>query len=200
MQNLSSIPAISCSPRAGGNSDQAVSFFQEGLRSSGKESHTVLLRNFNVQPCISCHRCEHDPKGTCFLEARDDSPSLFKILLEAPVIFFAAPIYFYHLPAQAKAFIDRSQCYWIRHDRNDPEMLALPKRKAHIAMVAARPQGEKLFDGSLLTLKYFLRPFNIELGEQLLFYGIDSPAALRDNAEAAEQLRALGQNCAAEMA
>ncbi len=190
------IVALSCSPRAGGNSDHACRLFIEGVRAAGGESQFIPLRHYTVRHCISCQRCEHTPARNCFLEGTDQSGPLFRLLLQAPVLFFACPIYFYHVPSLFKAWIDRGQAFWMRRQAGDPTMLALPPRKAYLAMMGARLKGDKLFEGSLLSLKIFLQPFNITLEDPLLLYGMDGPQDLRQTQDAVERLRAMGHAAA----
>ena len=182
---------FACSPRAGGNSDTATSLLSDGISSAGGEFSLFKLRDHSILPCIGCGGCDRSDK--CVLEEKDDCVQLFQALLQAPVLFFASPVFFYHVPALFKAWIDRGQSYFVRAQRKDPFLLSLPPRKAHMVMVAGRPTGEKLFEGSFLTMKYFLRPFNITLGETLVYRGKDAPGDLAGDEQAAEEIRELGR-------
>lgn len=187
------MPAVfSCSPRAGGNSDHSAECFSSGIRQAGGRCHVFYLRQFNVHPCMGCLRCSRDPHGDCFLTDMDQSGPLFQLLLSAPLLFLSAPIYFYHLPAQFKIWIDRSQSYYLRRERGDGALLNLPKRPAVINLVAGRRKGEKLFDGALLTLKYFLRTFNFEIQEHFAFKGVEASEDLQADREATDSLVAAG--------
>lgn len=187
------IQALSCSPRPNGNSDHAVRFFSQGVEEAGGTAQAVMLRQYAVHHCISCHKCEHHPAGACFLEAKDQSGKLFHHLLTAPAFFFAVPIFFYHVPSLFKALIDRSQSYYVRHQRGDAEIRNLPQRTAYLCMMAGRPVGEQLFNGSLLSIKYFLHSFNITLAVPLLLRGVDGPKDLAENADHAAALIAMGK-------
>lgn len=191
------IVAFSCSPRAGGNSDQSARLFIDGVESAGGSAKLILLRHYDVHHCVSCQRCEHDRSRSCFLESRDQSSDLFRHLLRASVLFFASPVYFYHVPSHFKAFIDRCQCFWMRHQDGDEEMRGLPPRPAFLSMTGARPRGEKLFEGSVLTLKCFLAPFNITLQPPQLMYGKDGPQDLSKDADACEALMEMGRQAQA---
>ncbi len=167
-----------CSPRAGGNSDGAGEAFARGVREAGGQVRVVHLRKYRIQPCIGCNRCLKDPEFRCFQEGEDDVLALFTMLLHARFVTFASPIFFYHVPALFKAFIDRGQSYYLRRASGDPYLRKLPERKAYAVMVAGRPRGEKLFEGVRLTLKSFLPIFNIALQPALEFRGIDLPGDL----------------------
>ncbi|ABB37586.1 NADPH-dependent FMN reductase [Oleidesulfovibrio alaskensis G20] len=189
------VHSISCSPRAGGNSDKAAELFADGFAAAGG-ADILHLRRYDIRPCTSCYRCEHDPDGWCFLEDMDQSACIFRLLQEAPALHFASPVYFYHVPAHFKALIDRTQRFWLLRERGDARMLQLPRRKAWVTMIAGRRRGEKLFEGSLLTLKYFLKSFNIDMQEPLLLTGLDDAEALERQPETLQQITAYGRQAA----
>lgn len=183
------IALYSCSPRPHGNSDKAAGLMAKTLKAEGAAASIHYLRQFNILPCQGCNRCEHDPHGRCFLSSEDQSGQAFAPLLEAKTVLFASPIYFYHLPAVFKGFVDRSQSFYNRWLKGNDEMRGLPKRRGHVVLIAGRDQGERLFEGSLLTLRYFLRSFNIELAEPLLLRGLDHADDLAQDEEACLKVR-----------
>lgn len=184
----------SCSPRPGGNSDHAAELFSQGVVQAGGAPQHVFLRQYKVTPCLGCHRCDYDQDKRCFLTPNDQSGPLFQTLQSAPMIHIASPIYYYHLPAMFKAFIDRGQAYFLRVQNRDPELLSLPPRKAYVTLVAGQTRGEMLFKGALLTLKYFFNAFRISLAEPLLLRGLDGPKDLAEHGEAHSQILEYGRN------
>lgn len=190
---------LSASPRPGGNSDRAAALFARGVAEvAGARPRVTLLRRFEVRPCLACYRCRHDPGGRCFLGGMDDSGALFGMLMRAPYLFLSAPIFFYHLPAQLKALVDRGQSYWLRAEAGDPELASLPERPAHVCLAAGRRQGDRLFEGGLLTLKYFLSIFHFRLAEPLTLYGLDGAGDLAAHHDFCETLRERGRSAARE--
>lgn len=180
---------LACSPRKGGNSDSAAALLAEGLTSAGASPRLVHLRDLDITPCRGCQACGRDPQHRCVLMERDQSEELFRLIMAAPMLFFAAPIFYYHLPASFKGFIDRGQRYYEARLAGDPALAALAPRQAHMCMVSGRPRGEKLFEGSLLTMRYFLWPFNVTLGEPLLLPGYDAPGDLSGDDSARARVR-----------
>lgn len=166
------------SPRQNGNTDTAAAILRATLQDRGEPSNLVRLREYNLMPCRGCNYCGI-PGNACVLAKLDDCGRLLRLLYTAKTVFWLAPIYFYHLPAQSKALIDRAQAAWYLKRNQDPEILALPPRKAHVLLIAARSRGDKLFQGSLATLQYFFEPFNITLAEPLLITGLDGPQDLK---------------------
>ncbi|SKA78190.1 Flavodoxin-like fold [Desulfobaculum bizertense DSM 18034] len=191
-ESLRQSAIFSCSPSAHGCCDIAADNFAQGVQAAGGALRGDFLRRYKIEPCQGCYRCKHDRNRACYLTKIDHSDSLFQRLYDAPFAFFSAPIYFYHVPAHFKAWIDRSQCYFLRKEDGDETLNALPRRKAYVSLCAGRKDGEKLFEGTLLTLKYFLRIFNFELQEPYLYRGSDAgDPELADTIR--QEMQALGE-------
>ena len=177
-----------CSPRPNGNTDFASMIIMEELDELNIKYEDIFLREYKLNSCGGCQKCGELKNGICNLSTSDDTQQLFDPLLGSQMLFFVCPIYFYHLPAQFKAFIDRSQAYWVQHRLGSPVMHGLPKRKAYTILLCAREKGEKIFQGSLLSLRFFLAPFNIELAEPLLLRNLDRPGDLAARPDIQEQI------------
>lgn len=193
--SVAPIRVLACSPRASGNSDFMVHNFVQGVRGSGGQVEVTFLRDLIVHPCNVCHSCAEDPQSRCVLSLRDDAELIFQQLMDAPLVFVAAPIFFYHLPAQFKALIDRAQSYWVRREkeRKAGTLPANPHyRPGLLGLVAARTRGDKLFEGSLLTLQYFLDVFNIRVAESAQLMGYDGPNELASDGVACMRLYEMG--------
>jgi len=185
-----------CGPRAGGNSDTAGLAVAEGLAQAGRPARVIALRGHPVAPCRGCGACAA-PARRCPLDRPgDDAEALFAAIMAAPVVAFAAPIYFYHVPALFKALIDRAQRHYEARLAGDPSHAALAARRARVVLVAGRKQGERLFEGALLSLKYFLWPFHVSLAEPRLLRGLDAPGDLAGDAPALAGLVAYGRDAA----
>lgn len=184
---------LACSQRAGGNCDCAAQALAHGLQEAGTAARLLFLRDMDLTACRGCQACSRSPGHRCVLMEHDQSEELFRLLLGAPMLFLAAPIYFYHLPAFFKGFIDRAQRYYEARTGGDPGFAALPQRSAHACLLAGRPRGDRLFEGSLLTLRYFLWPFNATLGQPLCLPGYDAAADLRRDAQAVARISQFAQ-------
>ena len=116
-----------------------------------------------------------EPPFGCPLAAGDDSLPLYEALVTAPAVFVVAPVFFYHVPAHFKALIDRLQTFWRMAEAGFPPLVELPPRSCYPVLIAGRKQGERLFEGSLLTLKQAVKPLGLTLEEPLLLRGLDGP-------------------------
>lgn len=191
------VAVLAGSPRAGGNSDAAADLFARGAEEAGAAVRRAALRDFRVFPCTGCGACAIPPHA-CVLAQDDSAEELFALCLGAAALCLAAPVYFYHLPALLKAWIDRGQSLYQRREAGDPALAGLPRRPAHVCLVAGRPRGEQLFSGSLLTLKYFFAPMGLDLAAPLTFRGVDEPGDLLADAAACAALRAAGRGAGEE--
>lgn len=199
---------VAASPRPGGNSDRAADILAEAAAvaasgAGGAHPEVVRLRDYGVLPCLGCGHCARHP-GICVRDGRDRAPGqapdrameLFVRLMDAPWVAVAAPIFFYHLPAQLKAWIDRSQRHYLMRQRGDPAVSGLAERPAYACLVAGRPRGERLFDGALLTLRYFLDVYNLTLADTVTLRGLDAPGDLEADPGAVRALEDLGRAAA----
>ncbi len=207
---------LGCSPRAGGNTDEAARLFARGFsKSAGFAALPLFLRDHRVEPCVSCYACtgsaraaagQKTPSGAfaaqgdefgaafgCPLSLRDQSAPLLRALYGAPALCLAAPIYFYHLPAVLKALVDRTQPFWTMHEAGDSRLRNRPWRTCHVILAAARHKGEQLFTGSLLTLRTALAPLRVKLAEPLLLRGLDGPGDLAADSGLADAVLRYGE-------
>ena len=165
---------LACSPRKGGNCDLAASLVHKAVEGS----RLLFLRDTAVAPCVSCGSCA-TPHAHCPQEQTDASAPLFAALERASALVIVAPVYFYHIPAQLKSLVDRTQICWRAKQATAAAGGSFPpSRPAWSVLVGARPTGAKLFEGSLLTLRYWFDALGYTPGAPLTLYGLDGPADL----------------------
>lgn len=177
---------VSLSPRAGGNSDQAADIFARSL-SGGCEP--LRLRDHDVLPCTGCGGCSRD--GVCVMGGEDAAEDLFARLDLASGLLLTAPVYFYHLPSQAKAWVDRAQSRYMARQRG----LSRPGsvRPAYIVLVAGRTRGENLFAGIMPTLRYFLDVLDFSIEGTVHLRGLEDPEDFLRDPKAGDAVRQLAR-------
>lgn len=196
-----SAPFLFCASPRQGNSLAAARFFAAGVNAAmppGGQRMAMPVRRlgeYKITPCAGCGLCS-DVDRDCPMAEQDDSSMIFEHFLSAPFVAVFAPVYFYHLPAQLKALLDRCQSFHSRMEAGHSAYGRLCERKAYCVLTAARTQGEQLFSGSLLTLKYALLPFKLKLAEPMLLKGLDGPDDLAVRPELAEAIISLGRKAA----
>ena len=176
------------SPRRQSNTEILLDKALEGAREAGAEVEKVLVSKLKISPCLEIYACLKD--GNCAI--KDDMQSLYEKLLEADHIIFASPIFFYGITSQAKAVIDRCQALWVRrHVLGIGKEDKRERRGVFISVGATR--GGKLFDGAVLTLKYFFDAIGVKYSGDLLIREIDKKGQIREHPAVLEDAFRLGQ-------
>jgi multimeric flavodoxin WrbA len=176
------------SPRRQSNTEILLDKALEGAREAGAEVEKVLVSKLKISPCLEIYACRKD--GNCAI--KDDMQALYDKLLEADHIVFASPIFFYGVTSQAKAIIDRCQALWVRrHVLGIGKEDKRERRGVFISVGATR--GKKLFDGAVLTVKYFFDAIGVKYFGDLLVRGIDKKGQIREHPAALDDAFRLGQ-------
>ena len=176
------------SPRRQSNTEILLDRALEGAREAGAEVEKMLVSKLKISPCLEIYACRKD--GNCAI--KDDMQLLYKKLLEADHIVFASPIFFYGITSQAKAIIDRCQALWVRR-----HVLGMGKEdnrvRRGVFISVGATQGKKLFDGAVLTVKYFFDAIGVKYSGDLLVRGIDNKGQIGEYPAALEDAFRLGQ-------
>jgi len=146
--------------------------------------------NLNISPCREYYGCLRD--GNCVI--RDDMDGIYPKLLEADGVIVASPIFFYGLTSQIKALIDRSQALWARKYVLKQNLPYEGRKGAFIAVGATK--GRKLFEGSILTVKYFFQAIGVDYTAELLVRGVDKKGEIREHPTALKDAFELGSRLA----
>ena len=101
---------LSGSPRKNGNSDTLCDEFMRGAVESGNEVEKIRVSEKNIGYCRACYYCEKSG-GKCAI--KDDMEAILQKIIDADVIVFSSPVYFYSIDAQLKAVIDRTVARWL---------------------------------------------------------------------------------------
>ncbi len=159
------------SPREGGNTEILLKEALKGAEKEGAKVESLYLKNLTITPCQECHGC--DQTGKCVI--LDDMQNIYPKFIEADVIILASPIFFYGVTALTKAMIDRSQAFWAKKYllKNPSTQKDEKKRKGFFISVGGT-KGKNLFEGAILTAKYFFDVLNAEYIGELVFRGIDA--------------------------
>lgn len=164
--------AIYGSPRPKGNSDTMMDFFANGAIEAGAEVERIYVRRLSFKGCIACGHC--DEKGVC--AQQDDMKGIYNLLQESDFVAVASPNYFYHLPGQLKSFIDRAQALFMAQKIGlfRPE----PSKRYGFFLGVGATRGKKLFDCSIITMRYFFEAIGVSYQGELCFREIDEKGAI----------------------
>lgn len=95
---------ITGSPHKYGTSATLANQFEQGVKDAGHDIFRFDAAFQSIYLCIACDQCRKDDQ--CIFHV-DDMKTLNPYLLEANVIVFVSPIYYFSISAQIKTVIDR---------------------------------------------------------------------------------------------
>jgi len=164
------IVAIYGSPRRQGNTATLLKKAIEGARDSGAEVEEIVLRDLKISPCLEIYGCMQ--AGECAI--KDDFQIVRDKILASQGLILASPVFFYTVSSHTKILMDRFQSLWVKKYWVDktPKDQQIIKRKGLFISVGAT-KGKKLFDGMLLSIKYFFDILDMELWKALLYRQLD---------------------------
>ena len=176
------------SPRREGNTEILLDEALRGASDHGGLCEKVILRDLKITPCLEIYKCAED--GVCAIQ--DEMQGLFPKIVQAERLLLASPIFFYSVPALAKAMIDRCQSLWAKKYILKLPVSPIADRKGVFISVAAT-RGKKLFDGVRLTVRYFFDAIDVAYSDELLVRGADEKGEVRDQPEALKAAYDLGR-------
>ena len=100
---MKKVIVISTSLRHGSNSHAMAEQFAKGAEAAGHQVELISLRGKEIKFCIGCLACQKT--GACVI--KDDVPAIMESVLNADVVCWATPIYYYEMSGQMKTLIDR---------------------------------------------------------------------------------------------
>lgn len=164
------IIAIYGSPRRKGNTAALLKKAVAGARDAGADVEEIVLRDLKLSPCLEIYGCLQ--AGECAI--KDDFQDVRDKILDAQGLILASPVFFYTVSSHTKILMDRFQSLWVKKywvDKTATDTQAFRRKGLFIS--AGATKGQKLFDGMLLTIKYFFDVLDMELWQTLLYRQLD---------------------------
>ena len=165
------IIAIYGSPRRKGNTAALLKKAVEGARDSAAAVvEEIVLRDLKISPCLEIYGCLQ--AGECAI--KDDFQMVRDKILEARGLILASPVFFYTVSSHTKILMDRFQSLWVKKNWVDtPQGDQQINNRKGLFISAGATKGKKLFDGMLLSVRYFFDVLDIELWKALLYRQLD---------------------------
>ena len=162
----------------------------QGAVDAGAKVDEIILRDLKISPCLEIYACKKE--GRCAIN--DDFHQVVDRIQSAKGIILASPVFFYAVSAHTKILMDRCQSLWVKKYWIDKVPFGQwePKRKGLFISVGAT-KGKKLFDGALLTVKYFFDVLDTELYRSLLFRRLEFEGDVLKHPEYLEEAYAAGK-------
>lgn len=118
-----------------GTSSLMAERFIDGMKENGHEVLRFDGAYKEVHPCIGCDKCVAN-NGICTF--KDDMAELNPKLVEADIVAFVTPLYYFGMSAQIKAIIDR---FYAVNDK------LRAKNKKSVLIVTAGDEQEHIVSG-----------------------------------------------------
>ena len=167
---MANIIAIYGSPRRKGNTALLLNKAVEGAVEAGAEVEEIVLRDLKMSPCLESYGCKRN--GRCVI--KDDFQDVYDKALACQGLMLASPIFFYTVSAHTKTLMERFQSLWVKKYWIDKASFGKREftRKGLFISVGAT-KGKRLFEGTLLTVRYFFEVLDMELWRSLLYRSLD---------------------------
>ena len=179
------------SPRKGGNTDTLLDAVLEEAVQAGAIVEKVYCRRLKMNGCIECGGC--DKTGQCVVD--DDMQKVYPMLEKANAVVLSAPIFFYNVPAQCKALIDRSQACWAGRvlKKTTPEARrTFDSGQGYLVAVGAT-KGPRMFECMELTARYFYDALDMTYEGGMLLSGVEEKKGAAKMPQTMEEARVLGR-------
>lgn len=123
---MKKVVVISASLRPGSNSHAMAEQFAKGAEAAGHQVELISLRGKEIRFCVGCLSCQQT--GACIF--KDDVPAIMERVLNADVVCWATPIYYYEMSGQMKTLIDRMNAMYsnVATSESKASSLALPSQ------------------------------------------------------------------------
>lgn len=98
------IAVLNGSPKVG-NTAAMVEAFKQGAEEAGHEVEVLHVGKMKIAGCLGCEYCHTKGEGKCVQQ--DDMAKVMPAYLEADMIVYASPIYYFNITAQLAAAMQR---------------------------------------------------------------------------------------------
>lgn len=174
------IVVLTGSPRRNGNTNYLAERFITGAKENGHEVFRFDCAAQKVAGCMACNRCGMD--GDCVL--KDDFGLVRQHLIDADMVVFVTPMYYFGFSAQLKSVIDR---FYALNGR----IKGAPKKTAFMMAYANTAEDEA--QPMLLHYRTLARYLNWEDMGTVVAPGVWTAGAIKNTCYGDEAYR-LGKN------
>ena len=151
------------SPNRNGSSNMLADCFRKGAEEAGHSVEIIDTAHANINPCTGCIHCGYE--GPCV--QNDDVSNIRKIIIEANMLVFVTPLYYYGMSAQLKTMIDRFCAF----------NSSIQRKKMKSALIAAAWNSDDwTFDALESHYKTLVHYLNFKDMGMLLGYGCGTPS------------------------
>ena len=173
------IVVLEGSPNRNGSSNLLAEAFLRGAKEAGHTAEVLDAAHADIHPCTGSVQCGYE--GPC---AQKDAMERIKTqILDADMLVFVTPLYYYGMSAQLKTLIDRFCAF----------NSSLTQRRVQSVLIAAAWNADDwTFDALTAHYKTLVRYLQFRDRGMVLGYGCGTPAMTRKSS-CMQQAYALGR-------
>ncbi|KJR41306.1 NADPH-dependent fmn reductase [Candidatus Magnetoovum chiemensis] len=178
------IVAFLGSPRVNGNSEILL---KEALRAVSEQNHEITLfrpSTMKIAPCANCGGCEKT--GECVI--KDEMQQVYDAIKEGERFILVSPVFFFGLPSQIKALIDRCQAIWSDKYLLNKSMPETSNGREGLVVTVGGMKKQVGFECSNSCATAFFRTISVQAHEHLFFKDIDAKGAILEHPDMIEQV------------
>lgn len=154
------------SPNRQGSSHILAERFRQGAEEAGHSVELIDVAHAEIHPCTGCIHCGYE--GPCI--QKDDVESIRPKILDADMMVFVTPLYYYGMSAQLKAMIDRFCAF---------NSSIQQKGMKSALLTAAWNADSWTFEALEAHYKTLVRYLNLEDMGMVLGYGCGTPSTTK---------------------
>ena len=159
---MSKIVIFNGSPNKEGNTRTISKALAE---EAAKEEHEVITYNIpdmNFSGCKACNNCYKIEDKPCIMD--DDFNTVAEDIINADIIVYSMPVYFYTIPGEIKNMIDKMHAFMMARIDLSGKKLAL--------ISACALDDETVFEGMQIAVEKIAKHMGWELIGEVLVPGI----------------------------
>ena len=178
--------AINGSPKAEGNTHQALTIVSQQLEEEGISTEIIHIGDKNIHGCVACGGCFRNKNEKCVID--DEVNKIIQKMKIADGIIIASPVYYASIAGTMKCFLDRA--FYVAGSNG-----GLFRHKVGASVVVARRSGEVATFDHLNHYFTLAEMFVTSSNYWNVIHGRDPGEVLKDE-EGIQIMRVLGKNMA----
>ena len=151
------------SPNKKGSTHLLADCFRQGAEEAGHTVQMLDIAHAKIHPCTGCIHCGY--QGPCV--QKDDMETIRAAILDADMLVFATPLYYYGMSAQLKTLVDRFCAF---------NSSLQSKRMKSALLTVAWNSEDWTFDALVSHYKTLVRYLHFQDMGMVLGYGCGTPA------------------------
>lgn len=164
--------------RKKGNTATILGWIETELINLGHEVETVQLQNKDIKGCLACGKCKEKPEEVGCIQ-KDDALAILQSMVEADLVVFTSPLYFWGLAGPLKTLIDRTYSLYI--DYHQPTHASLVEDQRQALLVTGGGPYENNAEPVFTAFERLQKPHKAIKAGELYIGRCSVPAKMEDD-------------------